>query len=183
MSIPFYSDIDMKNNKITNVKIEGNLSGNAQTASEAEVLTNPRKISLTGAVSGNATFDGSSNVTIATVQANIATLTGNLPSDGTTLEVTINYPSGFNKDNSVVISQAAIRNPNTISSIYGFGTTFDSTSYVRGGPSFQVDLNSSNIRIRAKNIMITQGDSSLTGVAQPLAAGTNFGYRIVLLKV
>ena len=58
----------------------GNLQGNADTATK---LKTARTISLTGAVSGNAIFDGSDNINIATTleQPNISVSTAS-PSGG-----------------------------------------------------------------------------------------------------
>lgn len=58
----------------------GNLQGNADTATKLETA---RTISLTGAVSGNAVFDGSANISIATTleQPNISVSTAS-PSGG-----------------------------------------------------------------------------------------------------
>lgn len=69
--------------------------GNSATASK---LATARNIKIQGAVSGNANFDGSNNVVINVVQANIAVLTGNIttPAAGnsvTTGTVEINYPA------------------------------------------------------------------------------------------
>ena len=46
--------------------IKASLTGNASTASSAAKLTTGRTISITGVANGSATFDGSSNITIAT---------------------------------------------------------------------------------------------------------------------
>lgn len=64
-----------------------------------------RNIALSGAVSGSASVDGSGNVTITTTQANIATLTGNLTINSSGIASTgVAFPSGFTKDNCVVLS-------------------------------------------------------------------------------
>lgn len=70
--------------------IEGNLDGNSTTASK---FATEKNIELRGAVSGNANFDGSTNVIINTTQANIAVLTGNITisnGEGTT---NVAYPA------------------------------------------------------------------------------------------
>lgn len=46
--------------------IKASLTGNASTASSAAKLTTGRTIAITGVANGSATFDGSSNITIAT---------------------------------------------------------------------------------------------------------------------
>ena len=141
-------------------------------------LQNARTISLSGAVSGSTSFNGSRNVTITTTQANIAVLTGTLPHDGTSTDITINYPSGYTRDNCVVIAKEGKRG--TSSDIYTTGTTFDTINYIKGGLALSVSLQDTYITIRAKNINLTDGD---TAMVKPIAADTTFGYRIVLLKI
>lgn len=77
-------------------------------------LKTARNIKLQGAVSGNANFDGSANITINTTQTNIAVLDGSISLTANTTDNASNnkmqqtqwsmdYPSGFSKDNSIVI--------------------------------------------------------------------------------
>lgn len=81
--------------------VQGNVTGNCSGSSSsctgnsatATKLQNARNIKLQGAVSGNANFDGSTNITINTEQANIAVLTGNITisnGEGTT---NVAYPA------------------------------------------------------------------------------------------
>ena len=53
------------------------LSGNASTATSAAALTTARNIALSGAVTGDANFDGSGNITISTTATSDPTLTLN----------------------------------------------------------------------------------------------------------
>lgn len=83
-------------------------TGNSATASK---LATARNIKLQGAVNGNANFDGSGNITITTKQTNIAIITGSvditMTQGGEQVykgQKFINYPTGYNKDNCVVIS-------------------------------------------------------------------------------
>lgn len=145
----------------------------------ANKLKTPRQISMSGAVSGSGSFDGSGDVNIVTTQANIAVLTGSLPDDGESTEVKANYPTGFNRDNSVVIAVEGKRTF-TGSEIYTTGTTFDSVTMARSGIPLAVSLTSSGITIRAKNIILTDGDTVLS---RPIAEGSGFDYRIVLMKI
>lgn len=55
--------------------INGNILGNAATASR---LQNARTISLTGAVTGSGSFDGSGNLSIATTSSSITSLTSDI---------------------------------------------------------------------------------------------------------
>lgn len=144
----------------------------------ANKLKTARQISMSGAVSGSGSFDGSGNVNIVTTQANIAVLTGTLPHDGTSTDITINYPSGYTRDNCVVIAKEGKRG--TSSDIYTTGTTFDTINYIKGGLALSVSLQDTYITIRAKNINLTDGN---TAMVKPIAADTTFGYRIVLLKI
>lgn len=77
----------------------------------ANKLKTARTISLSGVVSGSVSFDGNQNVTINTTQENIAVLTGSVKlaaassSDNAKQTTwTLNFPSGFNKDNSICVA-------------------------------------------------------------------------------
>ena len=78
------------------------LSGNATTATSAAALTTARNIAVSGAVTGNANFDGSGNITISTTATSDPTITlgGDLSGSATltnlgnaTLTATINANS------------------------------------------------------------------------------------------
>lgn len=142
----------------------------------ATKLKNTRNIALTGAVSGNANFDGSGDVTINTTQANIATLTGTInltaassvenPSFNT---LKINFPSGFNSSNCVPIAWGIYQGTG---SKYSFGctTSTDSRTWLRNGlPS-----------------MLTfdfQGDGKITFTVEfPQTEAKTYNYKIVLMK-
>ena len=86
------------------------LLGNATTATK---LATARTISLAGAVEGSASFDGSKNVSISTTQKNITTTTGTLTissGDSSLGTGRVSYPSGFNKDNCIIIALAVLIN-------------------------------------------------------------------------
>lgn len=77
--------------------------GNSATSTK---LKTTRNISLTGAVSGNANFDGSGDITIPVTQSNIAVITGTVTINSSGLgNKSVTFPAGFNKDNCIVISQ------------------------------------------------------------------------------
>lgn len=63
-----------------------------------------RKITISGAVSGNANVDGSGDVTINVSQSNIAVLTGNVSISNGSGYTELNYPNGYTKDNCVAIA-------------------------------------------------------------------------------
>lgn len=87
------------------------VANNIVHAITADRLKNARKIKLTGAVSGEATFDGSKDVTINVIQDNIAIIQGSmlLPAGPDNVQFVsktehIDFPEGFNKDNCFAIS-------------------------------------------------------------------------------
>lgn len=135
-----------------------------------------RNIALTGAVSGNANVDGSGNVTITTTQANIATLTGTITTTATTGEETvfnslkINFPTGFNKDNCVVMSLGLYRG-NNIGYAFGHTNITDSRTWLRGGIGAMITFNYQN-----------DGKMTLT-VETPFSESYVYNYKIVLMKV
>lgn len=79
--------------------------GNSATATR---LQTARNITLSGDVTGSASFNGSANVTITTNLANVAVATGTVrvSSSSDFGNGNIAYPSGFNKDNCIPISVA-----------------------------------------------------------------------------
>lgn len=152
--------------------LKGDVDGNVKTATK---LQTARTISLSGDVTGSASFDGSKNVVINADLANIAVLTGKVnlkPSSnaGTTYAQTvwnINYPSGFNKDNCVVISYGGKFSGEGFS--YGYvENASSSVAAVGGSVSRAVTLNSSNIQAQAWNISQLEKE---------------FSYKIVLMKI
>ena len=75
----FDSDGGTNNASVQAATFVGALSGNATTAS---ALATPRNIALTGAVTGNANFDGSGNISISTTATSDPTLTINGDASG-----------------------------------------------------------------------------------------------------
>lgn len=114
---------------VANGGVRGNLKGNATTASictgnaatasictgnaaTATRLQTARTITLSGDVTGSASFNGSANVTITTNLANVAVATGTVrvySSDNTSGQGNINYPSGYTKDNCIPIAVGLYR--------------------------------------------------------------------------
>lgn len=80
----------------------------------ASKLATARNIKIQGAVSGNANFDGSQNVTIETTQENIVILKGkvSVPASNTQgqynadADANVNYPKGFTLSNTKIIGIA-----------------------------------------------------------------------------
>ena len=143
-------------------------TGNSATASK---LATARNIKLQGTISGNANFDGSSNVIIDTIQNNIAILTGTIKE-----EVVTNYPSGYNKNNCVVLT-AMLKSADRDDRSYGYGAAFDSKSYVNGSNPIAVYLKDSNIEINAKRTLLS------ADVVSWSALDSNFTYKIILMKI
>lgn len=117
--------------------LTGNVTGNSATASK---LATARTITISGAVSGSTTFDGSGNKTITTTQSNIAVLSGTVTVAGTTQDggsyhygtgtKTLSYPSGFNADNCVVLTiETSVNNSTELKGAVGeIGYTYSSAA-------------------------------------------------------
>lgn len=144
-------------------------TGNSATATK---LKTARNIKLQGAVSGNVNFDGSGNVVITTTQANIAVLTGSfeLPGSGTLAgSVNINYPTGYSKDNSIIISLMGHGKVND--SWWSTSTAPDfNTALTRGTGNLGASLKSSNITISAQKIDASANADTIT-------------FKLVLMKI
>lgn len=139
----------------------------------ANKLKTARTISLSGAVSGSASFNGSGNVTITTTQANIAVLTGTLSYN----EATINYPSGYNKNNCVVLT-AMFQHPTSQNGTWGEGSLFNSSSYVTGSLPHKVNLRSDAISVEVSNILLSDGKP-----VNIFDIDLSFNYKIILMKI
>lgn len=149
-------------------------TGNSATATK---LAATRNIKLQGAVSGNAEFDGSKDITIITTQTNIAVLTGTIKTkaaggtDNTAFNtLKIDFPTSFNSENCVVLSLAMYHGTNNK---YAFGCT-----------------NSSDPRtwlVDGVGAMITfdyKGDGKITlTVETPFTQEYTYKYKIVLMKI
>lgn len=131
-------------------KLQKSVLGNAATATSASKCTGnsatttklatARTIALSGAVKGSAIFDGSSNITIPVTLGNISILSGTIvmpDANNSALggSKDISYPSGFNKDNCIVLSimsynsthigwWATPQSPSTSSALWGNGNTY-----------------------------------------------------------
>lgn len=145
----------------------------------ATKLKTARNISLTGAVSGNVNFDGSKNVSINTTQSNIAVLTGSVSvkksnDPGNTFEQTqktLNYPDGFTKDNSVIISYGASRDPaNKGYSFFNGSAIVGSNSYGWSTGQFPNDFS-----LRPNDILM----NFYSGFNQDVTVY----YKLVLMKI
>lgn len=140
----------------------------------ATKLQTVRNIKLQGAVSGNANFNGSENITINTIQSNISILTGTITmpeTNSNTLQgsVDINYPSGFTNTNCVVIS---VMSHNTIHTDW-WGTPryhAHSSSVTTGNGDTCVILKPNNITVHSYKANNEEARKDVT-------------FKIVLMKV
>ena len=154
-------------------------TGNSATATK---LQTARNIKLQGAVSRNANFDGSGNVTMTTTQSNISVLTGQLTygcnAGGTYLSgsKTISYPSGYNKSNCIVLSIGTYQQ--NASYGYSFGTLASSdysVAWLMTSIGKSVTLNDSSIKLD----LFYGGSDSTWSEAQSITVN----YKIVLMKI
>lgn len=136
-------------------------TGNSATASK---LATARNIKIQGAVSGNANFDGSANITIKTTQANIVVVTGSMTFSASTNTATkdVAYPTGFNKDNCVPIA-------------FGYTHPSNKNSYKFGGMINTGMLLGFNATKGKMEIAIYDSDE--------VSSNTTIYYKIVLMKI
>ena len=106
-------------------------------------------------------------------KSDIAVLTGTL-SNG--LETISSFPSGFTKDNCVIVS-VMFQNPNNPNGSWSSGSTFDSSGYTIGSMPYKAYMNTNGIVIKTKNIMVT------SGTYPTVDEGENHRYKIILMKI
>lgn len=146
----------------------------------ATKLETARTISLSGDVTGSASFDGSKNVIIETEQSNIAVITGSISGSGAEEATkTISYPNGYNKDNCVVIA-CMINNAKNSGGTYSCGAVYSALSFTTGAISNRVSLGTSNITLGIKNIVLSNGSAPTIST---LNSDNVFNYKIVLMKI
>lgn len=164
---------------IANGGVRGNLTGNVTgNAATSTRLQTARNITLTGDVTGSASFNGSTNVTITTNLANVAVLKGTITGDGTeSPSKNLSYPTGFTRDNCVVLTVNLQRTNNNNK---GYGTVFDSSSYVAGAIPAKVVLDSDGILLEIRNINIGNGTYPTTS---NMSTSVSFSYTIMLMKI
>lgn len=147
--------------------------GNAATSTK---LATARTIELTGAVSGSGSFNGTDNLTITTTQSNITTITDTLQGSGSsTITKQINYPSGYNQNNCVVLGYLF---KNSSQSNWMTGSTFNSGNSF-GSMPIRIQLNSGNITVEGRNIMLNAN----TVILPDISSSTSFNIKIVLMKI
>ncbi len=132
-----------------------------------------RKITISGAVSGNVNVDGSGDVTITTTQANIAVLTANVktPEAGSSIInalAQINYPQGYNQDNCVIVSLMSWNKTFTTKFWSSLGATQSAAEM--GCYGLRGTLRPDNIEVQVHKI-------------DPAESAKNVTIKIVLMKV
>ncbi len=109
---------------------------------------------------------------------NFAIITGTITGDGTTNpSKTINYPIGFNRDNCIVLT-VNFKRPTTI--FKGYGSVFDSSSYVAGSIPAKVSLGETDIGINIRNINVADDGSIMV---PNISASVSYEYTIILMKI
>ena len=106
------------------------------------------------------------------VKGDFAVVTGEITMENATGKVIVNYPDGFNKDNTVVISygQTGINSGGPLDAInFGFGV--HSLDYMSGSLPRNVALTSTNIEISIRNPL------------DDTAGSRTYNYKIVLMKI
>lgn len=132
--------------------------GNSETATK---LQTARTISLAGDVTGSASFNGSANVTITTNLANVISLSGTITltassSSGTSYSqtnLTLNYPSGYNKNNTIVLGfKCKLQGTGTGNYIFGYTPDKMSTSSVSGAYPRTIRLDDNSMYVSVYNL-------------------------------
>lgn len=100
-------------------------------------------------------------------------LTGKIDAKATSKS--IEYPTGFNSNNCVVVSYMF---NNSLKNSYGIGSVFDTSSYLNGNFASSVTLSDNNIIIKAKLISLS---SEQYPIVDDIAVDVN--YKIVLMKI
>lgn len=135
-----------------------NVHGNSATATE---LQTARNISLTGDVTGSVSFDGSKNVSMTTNLANVTSLSGTITltassSSGTSYSqtnFTLNYPSGYNKNNTIVLGfKCKLQGVGTGNYIFGYTPDKMSTSTVSGAYPRTIRLDDDSLSVSVYNL-------------------------------
>lgn len=135
-----------------------NVHGNSATATK---LQTTRSISLSGDVTGSTSFDGSKNVVITTNLANVTSLSGTITltassSSGTSYSqtnFTLNYPSGYNKNNTIVLGfKCKLQGVGTGNYIFGYTPDKMSTSAVSGAYPRTIRLDDDSLFVSVYNL-------------------------------
>lgn len=130
--------------------------GNSETATK---LATAKKIEISGAVKGSSEFDGGNNINIITEQNNIAVIEAIIttPAQGeesTKGSISFNYPTGFNKNNCMVISLMSQNTGNDEQSYNTSGSTGFSAEEVRCNHGLQASLRNNEIIVEVYKVNV-----------------------------
>lgn len=89
----------------------------------------------------------------------------------------INFPTGFNNNNCVIISAMA-QNVNSQIGAWGTGTVFSSSNYTTGALPLKATISKNGVGIEIKNITFTNGQSP-----EIYNISGTFNYIIVLMRI
>ena len=133
-----------------------------------------------GTITGDLTVNGTlTNLSAYKPKSDYAVITGDITgADTPSIEKDLNYPAGFTNTNCVVIS-CMFHHSSNQNGTWGWGSVFDSSSYVRGSLPCSIALNNTGIKLEVKNIQIQNGQSP---TISNINTGVTFNYRIVLMK-
>lgn len=141
-------------------------------------------LEVTGNITGSLTGTASNSQKLGGKDANdyklkgdFAIITGTLEEDteDTCYKKVLSLPSGFTKDNCVIVSvmtQNPVRTEQWVT-----GTMFSSSSYVIGGMPAIVYITNTQLTIKVKNIVLTNGESAFVG------KGGSFNFKVIIMKI
>lgn len=120
---------------------------------------------MSGDVTGSVSFDGSKNVTMATNLENVKALTGSITltastSSGSSYSQTnfeIQYPSGYNKNNTIVLGfKCKLQGVGTGNYTFGYTPDKMSTSSVNGAYPRTIRLDDNNLYVSIYNLSVSR---------------------------
>ena len=150
-------DLTITSGTLVAATFEGTLSGNATTASTWETA---RTLSLTGAVTGSASIDGSGNVSITTTATSdpVITLTGDVTGSGTMTNLgNVSFATTI-AANSVALGTDTTGNYVATGAVSGVGLSGSSSSE---GGTFTVTSNATSANT-ASTIVARDGSGNFT---------------------
>ena len=93
-------------------------------------------------------------------------------------QVTINYPEGLNKNNCIIIANMFKRVGIPETRGFSIGTTFVPADATSGSLPNSIELQSSGIVIKLKDIYLSNGNTSIVSNVD-----YDIDYKIVLMKI
>ena len=102
--------------------------------------------------------------------------------DDTSKQVTLNYPTGFTKDNCVVLS-VMMRNASLESEPWGNGCVMTLNSTITGEILNSITLNEANITVYARNVYARAYSEATTPQIQEITLPPQINGKLVLMKI